>query len=217
YYRKAAKDHRNQVVCPRFYPRAGVFSEGWAREIRLTDSPREAGFGREIWMKHRSTIFSLSLLLVAACLILASCGQSSNCNGLTFGGSGGSGSGGTFNTGGSVCGPGSNGSGGSSVADIVYYLGTGTVISAAGVSSSTFSNMTGYTPVAFPNGTGFGENFWIVNKKFLYVPVTPPGNVAAGAVWAYGITRSSGALSVIGSSPFATSTRNADVAVSDPQ
>ena len=168
-------------------------------------------------MKHRSTIFSLSLLLVAACLILASCGQSSNCNGLTFGGGGGSGSGGTFNTGGSVCGPGSNGSGGISVADIVYYLGTGTVIAAAGVSSSTFSNMTGYTPVAFPNGTGFGENFWIVNKKFLYVPVTPPGNVAAGAVWAYGITRSSGALSVIGSSPFATSTRNADVAVSDPQ
>jgi len=168
-------------------------------------------------MKHRSAIFSFSLLLVAACLILASCGQSSNCKGLTFGGGGGSGSGGTFNTGGSVCGPGSNGSGGTSAADIVYYLGNGPLIDAAAVTSSTFTNMAGYTPVGFPNSTGFGENFWIVNKKFLYVPVTPPGTPSSGAVWAYDITRSSGALSVIGSSPFATSTPNADIAVSDPQ
>ncbi|HWX91295.1 MAG TPA: beta-propeller fold lactonase family protein [Terriglobales bacterium] len=167
-------------------------------------------------MKHRSAIFALSLLLLAACLILASCGVSSNCNGLTFGGGGGSGSGGTFNTGGSVCGPGT-GHGGGSVADIVYYLGNGPLIDAAGVNGSTFANITGYTPVGFPNSTGFGENFWIVNKKFLYIPVTPPATPAAGAVWAYTITRSSGALSVIGSSPFPTSQRNADIAVSDPQ
>jgi hypothetical protein len=172
----------------------------------------ELVFGREIWMRHRSATFCFSLLLLAACLILAGCGQSSNCNGLTFGGGGGSGSGGTFNTGGSVCGPGSG-----SASDILYYLGNGPVIDAASVTSSTFANMTGYTPISFPNNTGFGENFWIVNKKFLYIPVTPPATPAAGAVWAYTITRSSGALSVIGSSPFPTSQHNADIAVSDPQ
>lgn len=158
---------------------------------------------------------------MAACLlVLAGCG-SSGCNGLAFTGSGGSsGSSGTFNSGGSVCGAGGNhssGGGGASASDILYYLGSGTVIDAAGLTSSTFANMTGYTPVAFPTGTGFGENFWIVNKKFMYVPVTTPGNSAVGAVWGFTITRSSGALSVIGSSPYTTSTPNADIAISDPR
>ena len=165
-------------------------------------------------MRNTSRI-SLLLALSFSLILLAACGQKTNCSGITFGsGSGGSGSG-SVNGSGSVCGPGSNGNGGG-VSDILYYLGTAVQLDAAGVTSSTFANITGYTPITFPNGTGFGENFWIVNKKYMYVPVTTPGNNGVGAIWAYAINRSSAGLSVIGASPYLTSTPNADIAVSDP-
>ncbi len=163
------------------------------------------------YVKHTS----LLLIVVASLLVLAGCGQAANCNGITFGGSGSGSGGGGLNGPGSVCGPGSNGGGGGGGAtDILYYLGGGTVIDAANLTSSTFANVVGYTPVGFANGTQLGENFWIVNKKYLYVPTTAP---TGGGVLAYAITRATAALTPLTSSPFATSTINADIAVSDPQ
>jgi 6-phosphogluconolactonase (cycloisomerase 2 family) len=156
--------------------------------------------------------------VAAALLILAGCGQKSNCNGISFGGSGsGSGTGGGVNTGGSVCGSSGNnsgGGGGGGASDLLYYLGGGTVIDVASLTSTTFANVSGYTPIAFANGTQLGLNFAIVNEKFLYVPIVAP--TGGGAVLAYSIARGTAALTPLASSPFPTSTPHADVAVSDP-
>ena len=167
-------------------------------------------------MKYGIRTFAL-LVVAAFFLVLAGCGQKSNCNGITFGnGSGSSGTGGVTNSGGSVCGPGSNNNGGGAGSAILYYLGSGPVVDAATVTNTTFANIVGYTPQAFASGTAFGENFWIVNKKFLYVPITTPGSSGAGAVIAYTITRGNGALTPLTQSPFLTGTPNTDIVVSDP-
>lgn len=167
-------------------------------------------------MRYAKQVASL-LVVAGSLLLLAACGQKANCSGITFGGTGSGSAGGGINGSGSVCGTGSsnnNGGGGSST-DLLYYLGGGTVIDAASVSSTTFANLTGYTPIAFPNGAQLGENFTIVNKKFLYVPlVLPPGG---GAVLGYAISRGTGALTQIGSNSFPTGSANANIAISDPQ
>jgi len=174
------------------------------------------GIGRENWMKHGIRTFAL-LVVAALFLALAGCGQNSNCSGITFGnGSGGSATGGVNNSGGSVCGPGSNNNGGGAGVAILYYLGIGPVVDAATVTSTTFANIVGYTPAAFPSGTGFGENFWIVNKKFLYVPITTAGTPGTGGISAYAITRSNGALTAMTQSPFLTATPHTDIVVGDP-
>jgi len=169
-------------------------------------------------MRYAKNI-SLLLAVAISLLMLAACGQKSNCSGITFGSSGSGSSGGGLNGASSVCGAGSvgNGGGGGSGAasDLLYYLGGGTVIDVAGLNSTTFANVVGYTPIGFANGTQLGQNFWIVNKKYLYVPTIAP--TGGGQILAYAITRASGALTTLGSSPFATSTTSPDVAVSDPQ
>ena len=166
------------------------------------------------YTKHISSFLFVALSL----LLLTACGQNSNCSGITFGGgSGGSSGGGLSGPGGSVCGPGSgNGGGGGSGSstDLLYYLGGGTVIDVASVTSTSFANVAGYTPIAFPNGTQLGLNFGIVSKKFLYVPVTES---SGGAVLGYTINRATAALTPIGSGSFATSTVSADIVASDPQ
>ncbi len=166
-------------------------------------------------MKYVKPISSV-LFLTASLLILTACGQKSNCSGISFGGGTGGSTGGGLSGPGSVCGSGSNNGGGSgsgASTDLLYYLGGGTVIDAAGVTSTTFANLVGYTPSAFPNGTQLGLNFWIANKKFLYVPAT---EATGGAVFGYVINRATGGLTPIGAGSFATSTVNADEAVSDP-
>ena len=169
-------------------------------------------------MRYAKNI-SLLLAVAMSLLMLAACGQKSNCSGITFGSSGSGSSGSGLNGASSVCGTGSggNGSGGGSGAasDLLYYLGGGTVIDVAGLNSTAFANVVGYTPIGFANGTQLGQNFWIVNKKYLYVPSIAP--TGGGQILAYAITRASGALTTLGSSPFVTSTTSADVAVSDPQ
>jgi len=168
-------------------------------------------------MKYAKHISSF-LLLAASLLILAACGQKSNCSGISFGGGSGGSSGGGLSGPGSVCGAGSGNGGGSgngASTDLLYYLGGGTVIDAAGVTGTTFANLAGYTPTAFPNGTQLGLNFWIENKKFLYVPATEASG--GGEVLGYVINRATGALTPIGAGSFATSTINADEAVGDPQ
>jgi 6-phosphogluconolactonase (cycloisomerase 2 family) len=171
-------------------------------------------------MKYANRIFSL-LAIAGYLLIVAGCGQVSNCKGITFGGSGGSsgGAGGGLSGAGNACSAGSGGNGGAggsgTASDLLYYLGGGTVIDVAGLTSTTFANVTGYTPAGFPNGTTLGLNFSIVKQKYLYVSATAP--TGGGEIIGYAITRGSAALTPLGSSPFATSTPHADVAVSDPQ
>jgi 6-phosphogluconolactonase (cycloisomerase 2 family) len=166
-------------------------------------------------MTYAKRIYSL-LALAGYLLIVTGCGQKSNCNGISFGGGGGSGAGGSLSGAGNACSASSAASGGGGGStDLLYYLGGGTVIDAAGINSSTFANLVGYTATAFPNGTQLGENFWIVNKRFLYVPGS--ASTVGGVVFAYAITRSNGALTAIGTGSFATGTTFADIAVSDPQ
>jgi 6-phosphogluconolactonase (cycloisomerase 2 family) len=181
-----------------------------AADIRLASS-----FGRENGMNFVRKIFSCSVV-AATLLMLAGCGQKSNCNGISFGGTGsGSGAGGGVSTGGSVCGSsGNNSGGGGGASDLLYYLGGGTVIDVASLTSTTFANVSGYTPIAFANGTQLGQDFAIVNEKFLYVPIIAP--TGGGAVLAYSIARGTAGLTPLASSPFPTSTPHADTAVSDP-
>src|SRR5262249_45663510 len=98
-------------------------------------------------MRDGSRIFSL-LVIAISFVMLGSCGQSSNCNGISFGttGSGGSGSSGRINSGGSVCGSGnSNNSGSGSTNALVYYIGGGAVIDAAAINNTSFAIVSGYT------------------------------------------------------------------------
>jgi hypothetical protein len=162
------------------------------------------------YAKHISSFLFLALSL----LILTACGQKSNCSGISFGDGTGGTAGGGLSGAGSACGPGSGNGGSGSATDLLYYLGGGTVIDAASVTSSSFANVAGYTPVAFPNGTQLGLNFGIASKKFLYVPIIES---TGGAVLGYTINRGTAALTPIGSSSFATSTVSADMVASDPQ
>lgn len=172
-------------------------------------------------MKYARNI-SLLAAVAFSLLMLAACGQKANCSGITFGG--GSGSSGAGSLGGttSSCGPSSGGTGGGggggtgTASDLLYYLGGGTVIDVASLSGASFGNVIGYTPIGFPNGTILGLNFAIVNQKYLYVPSSAPSG-GGGQILAYAITRATGALTPLTSSPFPTTTTAADIAVGDPQ
>jgi len=91
----------------------------------------------------------------------------------------------------------------------MYYSG-GTNIQGAKFDSSgngTFANLNPFTPPAL---SGTVNSMAIVNKQFLYVPLSGFSNVQA-----YSINRSSGALSPINGSPFLAQAA-ADTVTTDP-
>ncbi|MGC2196030.1 MAG: hypothetical protein WA628_15240 [Terriglobales bacterium] len=146
-------------------------------------------------MKYTRHIFSL-LVVAASLLFLAACGQQSNCNGISFGGSGGN-SGGSLNTGGSVCGAGSNNNGGGA-RDFLFYRGSSganNAINTAELTATTFEVLPGVSAVVGQSTTG---SMVVVNKKFLYLP----DQNGSGGVMGFLINHSSGALTPIPGSPF---------------
>jgi 6-phosphogluconolactonase (cycloisomerase 2 family) len=165
---------------------------------------------------------TLSLMLGAGMLLLMlGCGQQSNCSGVTFGSSGGSGSGnsGSVNSGGTVCGAGNTGGGGGngSISDFMYTLNYDTTASSPttntlqGVSlttSGTFANISGFNPPSFAFDST--QNMVIVNKEFLYIP-----QPVLNQIQAFSINRTTGALTSIPGSPFATA--GGSTVASDPQ
>jgi hypothetical protein len=162
-------------------------------------------------MKYAIRIFSL-LVVAAAFLALAACGQKSNCNGISFGaGGGGSSSGGGVSSGGSVCGPGSNGGGGA-VSDLFFFHGSN--------GANNAMNTASVTPTAFAVLPGISTNVGqsvvgsmvIVNKKFLYLP----DQNGSGGVMGFLINHTSGALTAIAGSPFAVAPSQITTLVADP-
>ncbi|HMK23886.1 MAG TPA: beta-propeller fold lactonase family protein [Terriglobales bacterium] len=150
-------------------------------------------------MKYATRIFSL-LALSVSLILLAACGQSSNCSGISFGTGSGGGNQGGVNTGGSVCGAGSNnGGGGGSAADFVFYRGnngTTNAINSAELTATTFQVLSGVSAAVGNSTTG---NMVVVNKQFLYLP----DQNSSGGVMGFQISHSSGALTAIAGSPFA--------------
>jgi 6-phosphogluconolactonase (cycloisomerase 2 family) len=162
------------------------------------------------------------LVVAASLLVLAACGQKSNCNGITFGGSGSGGSGGGLNGPGSVCGQGSGGNGGGgggSNTDLLYFVGGANAIDGASLNSSgTFAALSGVTAPSIGSSSFSAPDIVIANKAFLYVPYKAKVNGAdQGFVAAFLISHSTGALSNISGSPFSTGVSGADSAVVDPQ
>jgi 6-phosphogluconolactonase len=160
---------------------------------------------------------SLLLVIAASSLILAACGQKSNCSGITFGGStsGGGSSSGGLNSGGTTCGSGNSGNGngsGGTVKDFLYYM-EGETLKGASFSGSTLTTLPSFTSPAL--GTGTRADMTIVNKKFLYEPWIPSGGVIG--IQSFSIDRSSGALSPIPGNPFSTTTDLGDSIAADPQ
>jgi 6-phosphogluconolactonase len=164
-------------------------------------------------MRQGNRVLS-SLVVAAVSMLLGSCGQSSNCSGITFG-STGSGSGGGVSSNGTVCGSGSNNNGGASTSALLYYLSVGPVIAAAGVGTSAFQNVAGYTPVGIGSSVAPSTDMVIASKKFLYFPVALSGT--QGQVLAYSITRGSAALTAVTGSPFSTSQNSTGASTTDPQ
>jgi 6-phosphogluconolactonase (cycloisomerase 2 family) len=189
-------------------------------KVRRSSGPRPArpndDLGMERGMRQGSRIVSL-LAVVVTSILLVSCGQSSNCSGISFGSTGSSASGGRINSGGSVCGGGSNNNGGgnTSASAIVYYIGGGAVIDAATITSATFANVNGFTPGTFPSGTGLSHDMIVVNKKFLYVPVALNG--IQGAVQAYAINTGTAALTTVSGTPFNTGSAETGPVTTDPE
>lgn len=160
------------------------------------------------YVKH-----ALSLLAVAAfLLVLAACGQKSNCSGISFGnGGGGSSSGGGVSSGGSVCGPGSNNNGGGALDYLFYHgsNGTNNAINTAALTASTFEVLPG---ISTNVGSSVVGSVIIVNKKFLYLP----DQNGSGGVMGFSINHSSGALTAIPGSPFAVSPSQITTLAADP-
>jgi 6-phosphogluconolactonase len=149
-------------------------------------------------MKYVRQIFSL-LVMAASVLLLGACGQKSNCNGISFGASGGStgGSGaGGLNAGGSSCGAGStNNGGGGSASDFLFFRSTSgpnDTIATAKLTATTFTVLTG---VSVDIGQSIAESIVVVNKKFLYLP-------DQNGVLGFAISHSTGALTPLAGSPF---------------
>ena len=154
----------------------------------------------------------LSLMVAASFLLLAACGQKSNCSGISFGsGSGGSSSGGGVSSGGSVCGPGSN-NGGGGFSDLFFYHGSSGAnnsINTASVTATTFQVLPG---IATNVGLSIVGSMIIVNKKFLYLP----DQNGSGGVMGFTINHSSGALTAMAGSPFAVAPSQITTLAADP-
>ena len=148
------------------------------------------------------------VLAAVAMLGWAGCGSGCPTTSLSSSGSGGGGSTGGTSTGGTVCGPGTNPGGGGNNASLLYYLDSGnSKILGAGLSTTGAFALTSFTPPTLPSGVG--SDMVIVNKKFLYLPQTDSLSIQA-----FTIDHSTGALTTISGSPFATA--GADSITSDP-
>jgi hypothetical protein len=154
----------------------------------------------------------LSLMVAASFLLLAACGQKSNCSGISFGsGSGGSSSGGGVSSGGSVCGPGSN-NGGGGFSDLFFYHGSNGAnnsINTASVTATTFKVLPG---IATNVGQSIVGSVVIVNKKFLYLP----DQNGSGGVMGFVINHSGGGLTAMAGSPFAVAPSQITTLAADP-
>ena len=163
-------------------------------------------------MKRVSRI-SLLAVVAASAMILAACGQKSNCSGISFGGttSGGAGSSsGGVSSNGSVCGAGSNNSGGP-VSDYVYYMEGNTLIG-AGLAGGSLAPLPGFVS---PNlGLGTAADMTIVSKKFLYEPWIPSGGVVG--IQGFVIDKTNGAISPVPGNPIAPTTTAIDSIAADP-
>jgi hypothetical protein len=163
-------------------------------------------------MKHARQISSL-LVVAASLLVLAACGQKTNCSGISFGASGSGGSGvGGLSTSGSVCGlPTGNGTGGAKA--LLFFQQQGNILNTALFSGTAMTTLTGGSVPSLGNGAG--ADMVVVNKSFLYLTWLPQGG-SSGQVLAFAINRSSGVLTPITGSPFDTKTSKVDTIVADP-
>jgi 6-phosphogluconolactonase (cycloisomerase 2 family) len=144
-------------------------------------------------------------------MVLAACGQKSNCSGISFGGTGSSGGAGGLNSGGSVCGAGNGNNGGA--ADFLFFQQQGNILNTATFNGSVLTaNLTGSVPAL---GTGAGADMVVVNKSFLYLTWIPQGGT--GQVLGFSINRNSGTLTPLAGSPFDAGTSVVDSIVADPQ
>jgi 6-phosphogluconolactonase (cycloisomerase 2 family) len=147
----------------------------------------------------RQIAFFLALSLMS--ILLASCGQKQNCNGVSFGGGSGGGTGsGGLNSGGSVCGPGSNNGGGglTGATDLVFFRGnngSNNAVNTAELTATSFLVLSGVSAVTGNSTTG---NMVVVNKTYLYLP----DQNGTGGVMGFKISHSTGALTPIAGSPF---------------
>jgi len=156
---------------------------------------------------------SFSLLVFAASLLmLAACSQQSNCNGISFGTSGGGSGGGGVNSGGSVCGSGSNSGGG--VRDFLFFQQSGNILNTASFNGSAMTASVGSLVPSL--GSGAGSDMVVVNKAFLYLTWLPQGS-PVGQVLGFSINHNNGSLTPLAGSPFSTGTSKADTIVADPQ
>lgn len=161
-------------------------------------------------MKYAKQVV-MSLMVAASLMLLAACGQKSNCSGISFGsGGGGSSSGGGVSSGGSVCGPGSNNGG--SANDFFFYHGSSganNAINTAALTATTFQVLPG---ISVNVGNSVVGSMIVVNKKFLYLP----DQNGSGGVMGFSINHSSGALTAIPGSPFAVSPSQLTTLAADP-
>lgn len=156
-------------------------------------------------MKLGNRIFFLVLAAVAM-FGWAGCGGGCPTATLTTSAGSGGTTGGT-STKGTVCGPGTNpGGGGRNTAALLYYLGSSNILGASLSTTGTFATLTAFTPPTLPSSVG--NDMVIVNKKFLYLPQSDSLTIQA-----FTIDHTTGALTKIAGSPFATA--GADSVTSD--
>jgi 6-phosphogluconolactonase len=148
-----------------------------------------------------------SLLAVVTVMGWAGCGGGCPTSSFSSSGSSGGPSAGK-SVGGSVCGPGTiPPPGGGNTAAFLYYEGTNDILGASLGTTGTFAVLSPFTPPALPSSAG--RDMLIVNKTFLYLPQNDSLTIQA-----FTIDRTTGALSAISGSPFATFA--ADSITSDP-
>src|SRR5437868_2780484 len=145
----------------------------------------------------------------AAMLAWSGCGGG-GCPTTSLGSNGGTSAGpsGGVTSAGTACGAGTPapGGGGGNTAALLYYLGTNDILGASLSTSGTFAPLTSFTPPVLPSNTG--SDMIIVNKKFVYLPQNDSLTIQA-----FSIDHTSGALTPISGSPFATA--GADSIASD--
>jgi hypothetical protein len=151
----------------------------------------------------------LWLVLVAVAMLgWAGCGGGCPTTSLSSSGSGGGGSTGGTSTGGTACVPVTNPGGGSNTSLLYYLDRSNSRILGAGLSTTgAFTALTSFTPPTLPSGVG--SDMLIVNQKFLYLPQSDSLSIRA-----FTIDHTSGALTAVSGSPFATA--GADSITSDP-
>ncbi len=145
---------------------------------------------------------------IVAGLFLTGCGKGA-CSTTSLTQSGGSGSG-SVSTGGTVCGAGTSGGGGSTAA-YAFYLDTA-VETANYSTNGTFTTVTNNNPPALAGGVF--DDMTTVGGKYVYIPF---GDI--NGVQALALNHSTGALTNITGSPFLLTPTGAtaDTAVADPQ